>query len=67
MRILFAGSPQLAIPSLEFVRARHEVAAVLTNPDRPAGRRAEPTPTPVKVRALEHLRLLSPPAGREAR
>ena len=61
MRILFAGSPQLAIPSLESVRARHEVAAVLTNPDRPAGRRAEPAPTPVKVRALElGLRLLQP-------
>ena len=53
MRILFAGSPQLAIPSLESVRARHEVAAVLTNPDRPAGRRGLPAPTPVKSRALE--------------
>jgi methionyl-tRNA formyltransferase len=53
MRILFAGSPQLAIPSLESTRARHEVAAVLTNPDRPAGRRGLPQPTPVKARALE--------------
>jgi methionyl-tRNA formyltransferase len=53
MRILFAGSPQLAIPSLESVCARHEVVAVLTNPDRPAGRRGLPAATPVKARALE--------------
>ncbi len=67
MRILFAGSPQLAIPSLESVRAGHEVAAVLTNPDRPAGRRAAASPTPVKARAQElGLPVLQPPSlGRE--
>jgi methionyl-tRNA formyltransferase len=53
MRILFAGSPQLAVPCLEASRVRHQVAAVLTNPDRPAGRRGLPAPTPVKARALE--------------
>jgi methionyl-tRNA formyltransferase len=53
MRILFAGSPQLAVPCLEAVCARHQVAAVLTNPDRPAGRRSLPAPTPVKARARE--------------
>ncbi len=63
MRILFAGSPQLAIPCLESVRARHEVAAVLTNPDRPAGRRGLPQPTPVKARALElGLQVLEAPS-----
>ncbi len=62
MRILFAGSPQLAVPCLEAVRSRHEVAAVLTNPDRPAGRRSLPAPTPVKARALElGLTVLQPP------
>jgi methionyl-tRNA formyltransferase len=62
MRILFAGSPQLAVPCLEAVRARHEVAAVLTNPDRPAGRRGLPAPTAVKARALElGLPVLQPP------
>jgi len=53
MRVLFAGSPQLAIPSLDCVQRGHQVAAVLTNPDRPAGRRACLAPTPVKARALE--------------
>jgi methionyl-tRNA formyltransferase len=53
MRILFAGSPQLAVPSLESVHAGHEVAAVLTNPDRPAGRRAAAAPTAVKARSVE--------------
>ena len=62
MRILFAGSPQLAVPCLEAVQARHEVAAVLTNPDRPAGRRGLPVPTPVKARALElGIPVLQPP------
>ncbi len=62
MRILFAGSPQLAVPCLEAVRERHQVAAVLTNPDRPAGRRGLPVPTPVKARALElGLPVLQPP------
>ena len=46
MRILFAGSPPLAVPSLETVHAGHEVVAVLTNPDRPAGREADPRRPP---------------------
>jgi methionyl-tRNA formyltransferase len=53
MRILFAGSPQLAVPSLEAVHRRHRIAGVLTNPDRPAGRSGEPMPTPIKARAQE--------------
>jgi methionyl-tRNA formyltransferase len=53
MRILFAGSPHLALPSLEAVHAGHELAAVLTNPDRPAGRGGAAAPTPVKERALQ--------------
>ncbi len=53
MRVLFAGSPELAVPSLEAVHRRHRIVGVLTNPDRPAGRSGEPLPTPVKARALE--------------
>jgi methionyl-tRNA formyltransferase len=53
MRVLFAGSPQLAVPSLEAVHRGQRIAAVLTNPDRPAGRRGAPVPTPVKARAVE--------------
>ena len=53
MRVLFAGSPQLAVPSLEAIHRGQRIAAVLTNPDRPSGRRSAPVPTPVKARALE--------------
>jgi len=38
MRIVFAGTPDFAVPALEAVAAVHEVALVLTRPDRPAGR-----------------------------
>lgn len=61
MRVLFAGSPPLAVASLESVHRRHSIIAVLTNPDRPAGRRGAPVPTPVKARARElGLRVLQP-------
>jgi len=39
MRLVFAGTPQTAVPALDAVLAsRHEVVAVLTRPDAPAGR-----------------------------
>ncbi|MGH8482562.1 MAG: methionyl-tRNA formyltransferase, partial [Nevskiaceae bacterium] len=39
MRLAFAGTPDFAIPALDaLVRAGHELAAVYTRPDRPAGR-----------------------------
>lgn len=48
MRILFAGTPQVAVPSLsELRRAGHEVAAVLTREDAPVGRKRVLTPSPV--------------------
>lgn len=53
MRILFAGSPDLAVPSLVAVHERYPVCGVLTNPDRPAGRSRHPEATAVKVKALE--------------
>ena len=54
MRIVFFGSPEFALPTLEALLAsRHEVTAVVTQPDRPAGRRHTLTPPPVKVMALE--------------
>jgi methionyl-tRNA formyltransferase len=52
MRLLFAGSPALAVPSLEALARHHELASVLTNPDRPTGRGREPAQTPVKRAAL---------------
>ena len=55
MRIVFAGTPEPALPSLRRLidSPRHEVVAVLTRPDAPAGRRAKPSPSPVAALALE--------------
>ncbi|MDR1948380.1 MAG: methionyl-tRNA formyltransferase [Spirochaetaceae bacterium] len=52
MRILFAGSPEIALPSLEAAAALSlegvcQLAGILTNPDAPRGRRGVPGPTPV--------------------
>jgi methionyl-tRNA formyltransferase len=52
MRILFAGSPEFAVPSLVSLHEDHQITAVLTNPDRPAGRGKLPEATPVKEQAL---------------
>jgi methionyl-tRNA formyltransferase len=55
LRLIFAGTPEVALPSLDAVLAseRHEVVAVLTRPDAPAGRGRALTPSPVKQRASE--------------
>ena len=54
-RLVFMGSPEFAVPSLEaLLRAGHTVAAVYTQPDRPAGRGRTLTPSPVKAAALAH-------------
>lgn len=55
MKIVFMGTPQAAVPSLErILRDGHEVAAVWTQPDRPAGRGNKLTAPPVKDFALEN-------------
>jgi methionyl-tRNA formyltransferase len=52
LRLVFAGSPAAAVPSLAALAAsRHEVAAVITRDDTPQGRRGMLTPTPVAVEA----------------
>ncbi|HKK46641.1 MAG TPA: methionyl-tRNA formyltransferase [Balneolaceae bacterium] len=54
MRIVFMGSPDFAIPSLvKLYQSDHDIAAVVSNVDKRRGRRAKPTPTAVKKRALE--------------
>ena len=54
MRLVFAGTPQAAVPALEALLAsRHEVAAVVTRPDAAAGRGLHQVPSPVAVRAAE--------------
>ena len=52
MRIVFAGTPDFAVPSLRAAAQHNEVVAVYTQPDRPAGRGRELTPSPVKREAL---------------
>ncbi|RDZ27504.1 methionyl-tRNA formyltransferase [Lysobacter silvisoli] len=52
MRIVFAGTPDFAVPCLRIAAQRNEVVAVYTQPDRPAGRGRELTPSPVKREAL---------------
>jgi methionyl-tRNA formyltransferase len=53
LRVLFAGTPEIAVPSLESIAAEHRVVAVLTNPDREAGRGRSTSSAPVKNRAEE--------------
>lgn len=53
MRIIFAGTPEFAVPSLQMLIASgHDVCAVYTQPDRPAGRGRQLHPSPVKAVAL---------------
>ncbi|NMA08830.1 MAG: methionyl-tRNA formyltransferase [Clostridiales bacterium] len=55
MRVLFMGTPDFAVPSLEaLLNAGHEVCGVLTQPDRPVGRGMKLAQSPVKVCALSH-------------
>ena len=55
MRIVFMGTPEFAVPSLEKLTAEgYEVAGVFTQPDRPKGRGNRLTPSPVKECALRH-------------
>ena len=51
MKIVFAGSPEYAVPALKAVHEKFGVAAVITQPDRPVGRKQVLTPTPVKAEA----------------
>lgn len=62
MRIVFMGTPDFAVPSLRLLLERgYDVVAVVTQPDRPKGRKRELTPPPVKAFALERgLPVLQP-------
>ena len=53
MKIIFTGTPAFAVPSLLAAASRHEVVAVYTQPDRPAGRGRALAASPVKQAALE--------------
>ncbi|WP_456844057.1 methionyl-tRNA formyltransferase [Cellulomonas sp. P5_C6] len=68
MRLLFAGTPAAAVPSLEALLAsRHEVVAVLTRPDARSGRGRASAQSEIKTRALEAgLEVLTPQRPRDA-
>lgn len=54
MRVLFYGTPAFAVPSLSALLQHHQVVAVVTQPDRPAGRGRRLRPSPVKELAQAH-------------
>ncbi|WP_211350045.1 methionyl-tRNA formyltransferase [Paenibacillus anaericanus] len=62
MNIVFMGTPEFAVPSLEsLLKEGYNVVGVVTQPDRPQGRKKVLTPTPVKEAALKHgLPVLQP-------
>ena len=68
MRVVFAGTPEAALPSLDAVaRSAHELVAVVTRPDAPAGRGRRLLPSPVARRGAElGVRVLTPGHPREA-
>ena len=67
MRIVFAGTPEVALPSLEALAAsRHDLVAVLTRPDAPQGRSRRPVPSPVAAWASEQgIETLKPTSPRD--
>ncbi|MFG3147396.1 methionyl-tRNA formyltransferase [Streptomyces sp. NPDC048243] len=68
MKLVFAGTPEVAVPALDALIAsgRHEVAAVVTRPDAPAGRGRRLVASPVAVRAEEAgIEVLKPAKPRD--
>ena len=62
MRILFMGTPDWAVPTLEaLVDSDYEVCAVLTQPDRPAGRKKRMQASAVKQWAIDHELMVHTP------
>ncbi len=54
MRIIFAGTPDFAVPTLQMlINSGHQICAVYTQPDRPAGRGRKLTPSPIKQLAVQ--------------
>ena len=69
MKLVFAGTPEVAVPALDALMAsgRHEVAAVVTRPDAPAGRGRRLVASPVAQRAEEAgIEVLKPARPRDA-
>lgn len=67
LRIVFAGTPDFSVPVLQaLIDSEHEIIAVYTQPDRPAGRGREARPSPVKQLAQQHaLKVFQPESLRD--
>lgn len=67
MKLIFAGTPEFAAQALAaLIAAGHQLALVLTQPDRPSGRGMALRPSPVKTLALEHgIKVFQPPTLRD--
>jgi methionyl-tRNA formyltransferase len=69
MRVVFMGTPDFSVPALQAIAAAHEVAAVYTQPPRPAGRGQKLRPSPVQQAAealglhVRHPKSLRDPAA----
>ncbi len=66
MRVVFAGTPEVALPALAAINdSQHELIAVVTRPDAPQGRSKRPVPSPVARWAQEHsVEILRPTTPR---
>lgn len=67
MKIIFMGTPQIAVPALEtLIDSEYELIAVVTQPDAPKGRHKTPVPSPVKTAAAaSRIRVLQPEKARD--
>lgn len=66
MKLIFMGTPQLAVPSLELLRNEHEVVLTVTQPDKPAGRGHKLSASPVKEYSQAHgIPVLQPERARD--
>ncbi len=64
MRVVFFGTPRIAVPALEtLLTVGHEVPLLVCQPDRPAGRSARPVAPPTKVVAASHGLRVTQPTG----
>jgi methionyl-tRNA formyltransferase len=68
MKIVFAGTPEFAVPVLQMLlNSGHEICAVYTQPDRPAGRGRHTKPSPVKLLAQQHgIEVIQPESLRDS-
>ncbi len=54
MKIIFAGTTEFAIPTLEALKKSYDIPLIITQPDRPTGRKQVLTPPPIKVWAIKN-------------